>query len=152
MMHARNHAAGAELLKGSRLRVTLVRLLVLDVFLRDPARQRTADDVVRQLHGDSSDVPTGTVYRALADLVRAGLLKSIPLDSARMNYELAGHRQPQSRMASTHSQVVEQLHEPMFEEIVRQLAEKRGWNIDDIEVSVFVIRPANCTKKSRSKI
>ncbi|PXW25041.1 Fur family transcriptional regulator [Paraburkholderia caballeronis] len=75
-------------LQSAGLRATTPRVKVLEFFRTSGHRHCSAEDVFRQLVDAKVDIALATVYRALAQLVEAGILTSGVIDSSKVVYEL----------------------------------------------------------------
>ena len=76
----------ATRLRTHGLRVTGPRLAILAV-LDDVGGHRSADELVAALRGHGYDHARTTVYNALDDLARAGLVRPAPVDAGALRFE-----------------------------------------------------------------
>lgn len=88
-----NPGVRADPLKQAGLKATLPRMRILEIFLAaqaapDGLRHFTAEDVYRRMLHDRTDVGQATVYRVLAQLEQAGLLRRSSFQADRAVYEL----------------------------------------------------------------
>lgn len=75
-------------LKNLGLKATLARLWVLDIFRHGADRHLAAEEVYRQLHDQGRGTSLATVYRVLAQLEQAGLLRHQRFAAGKAVYEL----------------------------------------------------------------
>jgi Fur family ferric uptake transcriptional regulator len=92
-MHVHPDAApdDASGLRARGLRVTGPRLAILAT-LREVGGHRSADEVVGALRVGGYLHARTTVYNALDDLTRAGLVQAAPVDAGALRYEIASGR------------------------------------------------------------
>ena len=76
----------AARLRQRGLRVTGPRLAILSM-LREVGGHRSADELVLSLRGGGYHHARTTVYNALDDLARAGLVRAAPVDAGALRYE-----------------------------------------------------------------
>jgi Fe2+ or Zn2+ uptake regulation protein len=82
-------ASDASRLRARGLRVTGPRLAIL-AMLRKVGGHRSADELVAALREGGYHHARTTVYNALDDLARAGLVRAAPVDSGALRYESLG--------------------------------------------------------------
>ncbi|WP_103703761.1 Fur family transcriptional regulator [Paraburkholderia eburnea] len=75
-------------LKRARMRPTSSRVAVLQLFHEFPNEHMTADQVFRRVPPDTEQCSLASVYRALAQLLEAGLLTNAWIGEQRVVYEL----------------------------------------------------------------
>lgn len=75
-------------LKRARMRPTSSRLAVLQLFHALPGEHMTADQVFRRIPPETEQCSLASVYRALAQLLDAGLITSAWIGEQRVVYEL----------------------------------------------------------------
>src|SRR5256885_14022986 len=80
-------------LKNLGLKATLARLWVLDIFRHGDQRHLAAEEVYRQLHDQGRGTSLATVYRVLAQLEQAGMLRQQRFAAGKAGYEIddGGH-------------------------------------------------------------
>lgn len=79
----------ATRLRQRGLRVTAPRLAILSM-LEEIGGHRAVDELVLALHQAGYHHARTTVYNALDDLARAGLVRAAPVDAGALRYESAG--------------------------------------------------------------
>ena len=79
----------ATRLRQRGLRVTAPRLAILSM-LEQIGGHRAVDELVLALHQAGYHHARTTVYNALDDLARAGLVRAAPVDAGALRYETAG--------------------------------------------------------------
>ena len=67
----------ASRIRAAGLRVTPQRRAILGAFAQGPDGHLTADEVYERARAEVPELARATVYNALAELVRAGLLRSV---------------------------------------------------------------------------
>ncbi|HEX6363744.1 MAG TPA: ferric iron uptake transcriptional regulator [Albitalea sp.] len=70
------------------LKATLPRMRVLEIIRSSPQRHLSAEDVYRRLIDEKLEIGLATVYRVLAQLEHAGILKRSTFDSGKSVFEL----------------------------------------------------------------
>lgn len=85
----RDPASDAARLRQRGLRVTGPRLAIL-AMLAEVGGHRSADELVLALRRGGYHHARTTVYNALDDLARAGLVRAAPVDAGALRYETAG--------------------------------------------------------------
>ncbi|MBN3852906.1 transcriptional repressor [Paraburkholderia sp. Ac-20340] len=75
-------------LKRARMRPTSSRVAVLQLFHENPNEHMTADQVFRRVPPDTEQCSLASVYRALAQLLEAGLITNAWIGEQRVVYEL----------------------------------------------------------------
>ncbi|HEY2430175.1 MAG TPA: Fur family transcriptional regulator, partial [Acidimicrobiales bacterium] len=90
-MNAVTHDPGSDAarLRQRGLRVTGPRLAILSV-LEQVGGHRSADELVLALRKGGYHHARTTVYNALDDLARAGLVRAAPVDAGALRYESGG--------------------------------------------------------------
>lgn len=77
------------LLRERGMRVTVQRRLILSWFLDHPNRHMTAEQIRNHLLETLPELARGTTYKALAEMVRAGLLEELSFRDSSIRYGLA---------------------------------------------------------------
>jgi Fur family transcriptional regulator, ferric uptake regulator len=70
------------------LKATLPRMRVLELVRTSPQRHLSAEDVYRRLVEEKAEIGLATVYRVLAQLEQAGILKRSTFDTGRSVFEI----------------------------------------------------------------
>ncbi|WP_182283134.1 ferric iron uptake transcriptional regulator [Comamonas testosteroni] len=115
-------------LKHLGLKATLARLWILDVFRHGSARHLAAEEVYRQLRDQGRGTSLATVYRVLAQLEQAGLLRHQRFAAGKAVYELddGGHH---DHLICTRCGRVQEFHDDTIEQRQRLLARTHGFAI-----------------------
>ncbi len=131
----------AEELKHSGLKATLPRIKILEVFQRTERRHMTAEDVYKALLSDGADIGLATVYRVLMQFEQAGLLSRSNFESGKAVFELnEGHHH--DHLVCLTCGRVEEFYDPEIEQRQRQIAETRGFELNEHSLALY----ARCTK------
>ncbi len=117
---------GLELRKAG-LRATVIRLLVLELFHARPDRGLTADDIYRTLLAQNQAQPLPSIYRALPQLEKAGLLRRSELAEQRGVYRLDGKDRPHDQLICTDCGRSEPLADAEIEGRLEAVARQRGF-------------------------
>ena len=123
----------SELLQAHRLRPTLARLSVLQLFNDEQAY--TPEQVYRALVRQGSDVSLATTYRVLAQFVEAGLLGRQQLDNGPGRY-FRPTAQPCEHMLCTECGAMLPMPGPEIASLLKQLAAKHGYLLAEYEVAM----------------
>ena len=139
-----NHA---EELKSSGLKATLPRIKILEVFQQAQQRHMTAEEVYKILLNDGSDIGLATVYRVLMQFEQAGLLSRNHFEAGKAVFEL-NEGQHHDHLVCVHCGRVEEFYDAEIERRQQQIAEERGYKLQDHALSLYVVcnRP-ECTSK-----
>ena len=135
---------GSELLQEHRLRPTLARLSVLQLFKDEQAY--TPEQVYRALVRQGGDVSLATTYRVLAQFVETGLLGRQQLDNGPGRYFLPTSK-PCEHMLCTECGVLLPMPGPEIGSLLKQLAAKQGYQLAEYEV-VMQGQCTACAQKS----
>lgn len=79
-----------EMLKDKGLKVTIQRLLVLEVLASHGDRHLTAEDIYGLVKEDYPEIGLATIYRTVQLLVEMQLVDRINLDDGCIRYEISG--------------------------------------------------------------
>lgn len=123
-------------LKRVGLKATAARLRILEVLNRSTERHLTADDIFRRLVHDHADIGLATVYRALAQLEAAGILTRTTFETGRAVFEV-DHGQHHDHMVCVRCGSVDDFHDTTIEERQAQLANERGFALQEHRHSLF---------------
>jgi Fur family transcriptional regulator, ferric uptake regulator len=119
-------------LRRSGRRLTRQRAAIWDVFVADPERHLSAEDVAAAL----PDVNASTVYRTLDVLVDEGLLRRTDLGGERRYYErVRGHAH--HHLVCERCGAVEHVHDDVFGELGVRLRAETGFVLGDREITLF---------------
>ena len=139
-----NHA---EELKSSGLKATLPRIKILEVFQQAAQRHMTAEEVYKILLNEGSEIGLATVYRVLMQFEEAGLLSRNHFQAGKAVFELneGQHHDP---LVCVHCGRVEEFYDAEIERRQQQIAEERGYKLQDHALSLYVVcnRPECQTK------
>src|SRR6188508_3110345 len=128
-------------LKGTGLKVTVLRLKVLDLFQHSPERHLTAEDVYRKLLAEGPDIGLATVYRVLTQFEQAGLLVRHHFDSGKAVFELnEGHHH--DHLVCLRCGRVEEFYDAAIEKRQNAVARERGFEISGHALYLY----AECVK------
>ena len=128
-------------LKRAGLKATLPRLRILEVFEQAMPRHLSPEDVYRQLLSRNIEVGLATVYRVLAQLQQAGLLRLARFDAGKAMYELddGSHH---DHLVCTECGWVEEFHDEVIEAHQRRVAMRLGFELGDHTLVLY----GRCTK------
>lgn len=130
-----NHA---EELKSSGLKATLPRIKILEVFQQAQQRHMTAEEVYKILLNDGSDIGLATVYRVLMQFEQAGLLSRNHFEAGKAVFEL-NEGQHHDHLVCVHCGRVEEFYDAEIERRQQQIAEERGYKLQDHALSLYVV-------------
>jgi Fe2+ or Zn2+ uptake regulation protein len=131
-MNAINPDPGTDAvrLRQRGLRVTGPRLAIL-AMLEKVGGHRSADELVLALRRSGYHHARTTVYNALDDLARAGLVRAAPVDAGALHYETAGT--PHHHFVCRSCGII--LNVPVGADLAsRPLPEVEGGNPDELDV------------------
>ncbi len=131
-----------EELKNTRLKATLPRLKILDIFQGGKQRHMTAEDVFRVLLEERSDIGLATVYRVLTQFEQAGLLIRSNFESGKAVYEL-NEGKHHDHLVCLDCGRVEEFYDPEIEKRQQRVAVERGFDLQEHALSLY----ANCVKQ-----
>ena len=130
-----NHA---EELKSSGLKATLPRIKILEVFQQAQQRHMTAEEVYKIRLNDGSDIGLATVYRVLMQFEQAGLLSRNHFEAGKAVFEL-NEGQHHDHLVCVHCGRVEEFYDAEIERRQQQIAEERGYKLQDHALSLYVV-------------
>lgn len=130
-----NHA---EELKSSGLKATLPRIKILEVFQQAAQRHMTAEEVYKVLLNEGSDIGLATVYRVLMQFEQAGLLSRNHFEAGKAVFEL-NEGQHHDHLVCVHCGRVEEFYDAEIERRQQQIAEERGYKLQDHALSLYVV-------------
>lgn len=115
-------------LKRSGLKAALPRLRILHVFEQAKARHLSAEDVYRRLLEEDVEIGLATIYRALAQLQHAGLLKQAHVETGRALYELddGSHH---DHLICTECGWIQEFHDDLIGQRSPQIAQQHGFGL-----------------------
>ncbi|WP_312841253.1 ferric iron uptake transcriptional regulator [Delftia tsuruhatensis] len=115
-------------LKNLGLKATLARLWVLDIFRHGDQRHLAAEEVYRQLHDQGRGTSLATVYRVLAQLEQAGMLRHQRFAAGKAVYEL-DDGEHHDHLICTRCGLVQEFHDAVIEQRQKLLARSHGFAI-----------------------
>lgn len=131
-------------LKNSGLKVTVPRLKILDLFLKNEAnrgRHMAAEDVYRQLMAEDIDIGLATVYRVLTQFEQAGLLQRHYFDSGKAVFEL-NEGTHHDHLVCLQCGKVEEFYDAEIEQRQNAIARERGFVVNAHALYLY----ADCIK------
>ncbi|WP_386070106.1 Fur family transcriptional regulator [Tahibacter sp. UC22_41] len=137
----------AKLLTNRKLRVTVARLSILELFGAHP--NLSPKDVYRLLDRTDRTLSTATIHRVLAELRDAGLVERHYLKAGVASYSLR-RTGSFAHLVCRRCQRIESGEDPALQAILVQLAESRGFALIESSVSVHGVC-SDCSVRSRRK-
>lgn len=128
-------------LKNIGLKATGPRLKILELFETSSRRHMTAEDVYRLLISENMDIGLATVYRVLTQFEQAGLLERHFFESGKAVFEI-NHGKHHDHLVCVDCGRVEEFYDPEIERRQNQVAEERGFAIQEHALYLY----AQCTK------
>src|SRR6188508_1139260 len=125
-------------LKGTGLKVTVLRLKVLDLFQHSPERHLTAEDVYRKLLEEHSDIGLATVYRVLTQFEEAGLIVRHHFEEDHSVFEL-DHGLHHDHLVCVKCGRVEEFLDQIIEKRQEEIAKQAGYSITDHSLNIYGI-------------
>lgn len=101
----------------------------------------TAEDVYRMLISENMDIGLATVYRVLTQFEQAGLLERHFFESGKAVFEI-NHGKHHDHLVCVDCGRVEEFYDPEIERRQNQVAEERGFVIQEHALYLY----AQCTK------
>ena len=135
--------------KGQRL-TTERRIIVDEIFSQH--EHFDVDQIVNRLsqRDDGRRVSRSTVYRAVASLEEAGLLRKIARADGRDLYEHDyGYPQHDHLICRRTGKLIE-FHSPELDEILRRVAAEHGFRMEGHRLEVYGLSAEACQPKKRS--
>ncbi|MET3495008.1 ferric iron uptake transcriptional regulator [Variovorax boronicumulans] len=123
------------------LKATLPRLKILELFRSQAQRHLSAEDVYRLLTAARAEVGLATVYRVLAQLEQAGLLKRSNFQTGKAIYELDDSMH-HDHLVCVDCGRVEEFHDAEIEHRQTVVCEQRGFRLQEHALSLY----GSCTK------
>jgi Fur family ferric uptake transcriptional regulator len=135
----------AEELKSSGLKATLPRIKILEVFQQTAQRHMTAEDVYKVLLNEGSDIGLATVYRVLMQFEQAGILSRNHFEAGKAVFEL-NEGKHHDHLVCVSCGRVEEFYDAEIERRQQEIAEERGYKLQDHALSLYVVC-ADCSGK-----
>lgn len=123
------------------LKATLPRMKILELFRNQAQRHLSAEDVYRLLIATRAEVGLATVYRVLAQLEQAGLLKRSNFQTGKTIYELDDSMH-HDHLVCVDCGRVEEFHDAEIEHRQTVVCEQRGFRLQEHALSLY----GSCTK------
>ncbi len=130
------------------LKVTLPRTKVLDLLGRSELHLG-ADDIHRLLLQEGNEVGLATVYRVLAQLEQAGLVRRSRVDATRAVFELEQGRH-HDHLVCVRCGAVTDFHDPQMELRRAEVAERMGFDLVEHRLSLYGVCRA-CRERSATQ-
>jgi Fur family ferric uptake transcriptional regulator len=127
-------------LKSTGLKATAPRLKILELFQKAKRRHMTADDIFRLLLTDRSDIGLATVYRVLTQFEQAGILSRHHFEAGKAVYELCAESH-HDHLVCVSCGKVEEFLDAEIERRQRNVAQARGWALQDHAMSLYGLCP-----------
>ena len=128
----------AEELKSSGLKATLPRIKILEVFQQASQRHMTAEDVYKLLLTEGSDIGLATVYRVLMQFEQAGILSRNHFEAGKAIFEL-NEGKHHDHLVCVSCGRVEEFYDPEIERRQQEIAQERGYKLQDHALSLYVV-------------
>jgi Fur family ferric uptake transcriptional regulator len=128
----------AEELKSSGLKATLPRIKILEVFQQSSQRHMTAEDVYKVLLNEGSDIGLATVYRVLMQFEQAGLLSRNHFEAGKAVFEL-NEGKHHDHLVCVSCGRVEEFYDAEIERRQQEIAEERGYKLQDHALALYVV-------------
>lgn len=125
-----------DTLKTSGLKATLPRLRILELFERSSVRHLSAEEVYKLLQKEGTDTGLATVYRVLTQFEQAGLLIRHHFEADKAVFEL-NHGTHHDHLVCMQCGHVEEFYDPEIEKRQSQVAEARGFKINDHSLHIY---------------
>jgi Fur family transcriptional regulator, ferric uptake regulator len=137
-------------LKRARMRPTSSRVAVLRLFHEFPNEHMTADQVFRRVPPDTEQCSLASVYRALSQLLEAGLITNAWIGEQRVVYELnRGTRH--SHLVCNDCGEVSDIDDTELESQHETIAGARGFRYTSASLVIFG-RCAHCEASLESSV
>ncbi|MEO5346156.1 MAG: ferric iron uptake transcriptional regulator [Magnetococcus sp. YQC-9] len=124
-------------LKNVGLKATAPRMKVLRLFVSDAGQHMSAEDVYRKLMSDGEEIGLATIYRVLTQFEHAGLLMRSHFESGKAIYEF-NQGEHHDHLVCMQCGRVEEFVDPVIEKRQKEIAEKRGFAVQDHSLSLYV--------------
>ncbi|MBF0261615.1 MAG: ferric iron uptake transcriptional regulator [Magnetococcales bacterium] len=124
-------------LKNAGLKATAPRMKVLRLFVSDAGQHMSAEDVYRKLMSDGEEIGLATIYRVLTQFEHAGLLMRSHFESGKAIYEF-NQGEHHDHLVCMQCGRVEEFVDPIIEKRQKEIAEARGFVVQDHSLSLYV--------------
>ena len=130
------------------LKVTGPRLKILSIFEESRSRHLSAEDVYQALKTNSSEVGMATVYRALSNFEKVGILVKSTFDDGKAVFEINQGRHHDHLICMECGEVEEFVDEEI-ERRQKQIAIKKGFTLKNHSLALCgSCNKPNCVYKS----
>jgi Fur family transcriptional regulator, ferric uptake regulator len=135
-------------LKKAGLKATLPRMRVLELFLNEPGKHFTAEDVFKRFLNESDEIGLATIYRVLTQFEHAGLLQRHHFETGKAVFELnEGHHH--DHLVCLECGQVEEFVDEVIESRQREIAAQKGFAVQDHALYLYVdCLRENCSNRS----
>lgn len=132
-------AIESQELRKAGLKVTLPRVKILQLLeaAEDDCHHLSAEDVYKSLLEAGEDVGLATVYRVLTQFESAGLVVRHNFEGGHSVFEMAKGEHHDHMVCLDSGKVIE-FCDPVIEQRQRELADKRGYQIVDHSLVLYV--------------
>ncbi|MBF0444255.1 MAG: ferric iron uptake transcriptional regulator [Magnetococcales bacterium] len=137
-------------LKKAGLKATLPRLRVLELFLNEPDKHFTAEDVFKKFLFDGDEIGLATIYRVLTQFEHAELLQRHHFESGKAVFEL-NQGMHHDHLVCLECGSVEEFIDESIENRQREIAKERGFVVRDHALYIYVdCLKENCPNRSKA--
>ncbi|MBF0357909.1 MAG: ferric iron uptake transcriptional regulator [Magnetococcales bacterium] len=130
-------------LKNAGLKATLPRLRVLELFLNEPGKHFTAEDVFKKFLVDGDEIGLATIYRVLTQFEHAGLLQRHHFETGKAVFEL-NEGLHHDHLVCIECGQVEEFIDESIEARQKEIAKERGFAVRDHALYIYV----DCLRES----
>lgn len=117
-------------LKKAGLKITLPRMMILELLETQENHHLSAEDIYRLLTNDGQELGLATVYRVLAQFETAGLVTRLNFENGQSLFELNDGEHHDHMVSTTSGRVIE-FKDEVIEKRQREIAKKHGFTITD---------------------
>ena len=130
------------------LKVTGPRLKILSIFEESKSRHLSAEDVYQALKTQSSEVGMVTVYRALSNFEKVGILIKSTFEDGKAVFEI-NHGRNHDHLICMECGEVEEFVDEEIERRQKQIAIKKGFTLKNHSLALYgSCNKLNCAHKS----
>ena len=130
------------------LKVTGPRLKILSIFEESRSRHLSAEDVYQALKTKSSEVGMATVYRALSNFEKVGILVKSTFEDGKAVFEI-NHGRHHDHLICMECGEVEEFVDEEIERRQKQIAIKKGFTLKNHSLALYgSCNKPNCAHKS----
>jgi len=130
------------------LKVTGPRLKILSIFEESKSRHLSAEDVYQALKTKSSEVGMATVYRALSNFEKVGILVKSTFEDGKAVFEI-NHGRHHDHLICMECGEVEEFVDEEIERRQKQIAIKKGFTLKNHSLALYgSCNKSNCAHKS----